>query len=100
MNNKQKVAYKLIFLLIFRHFFQKIIKSITNLFSNIVPFSLAKCEERESQPAMSIDFFPQNYVFYWMEIRKTLLKQPIRIEYLIKQKPRAALALQVNRIAS
>ena len=27
-----------------------------------------------------------------MEIRRTVLKQPIRIEYLIKQKPRGALA--------
>ena len=43
--------------------------------------------------------FPQNCVFYRMEIHRTVLKQPIRIEYLIKQKPRGALALQVNRIA-
>ena len=47
---------------------------------------------------MSI-FPPLNCVFYGMEIRRTLLKQPIRIEYLIKMKPRGALALQVNRIA-
>ena len=44
---------------------------------------------------MSI-FFPQNCVFYRIEIRRTVLKQPIRIEYLIKQKPRGALVLQVN----
>ena len=98
MNNKQKLAYKLIFLLIFCHFFQKIINSIKNLFSNIVPSSMAKCEERKSLPIMSI-FSRQNCVFYPMEIRGTLLKQPIRIDYLIKQKPRGALALQVNRIA-
>ena len=94
MNNKQKLAYKLIFC----HFFQKIINSIKNLFSNIVPSSMAKCEERKSLPIMSI-FSLQNCVFYPMEIRETLLKQPIRIDYLIKQKPRGALALQVNRIA-
>ena len=44
---------------------------------------------------MSI-FFPQNCVFYRIEIRRTVLKQPIRIEYLIKQKPRVANALQTN----
>ena len=37
-------------------------------------------------------FSPQNCVFYQTEIRGTVLKQPIRIEYLIKQKPRGALA--------
>ena len=44
---------------------------------------------------MSI-FFPQNCVFYRIEIRRTVLKQPIRIEYLIKQKLRGAFALQIN----
>ena len=44
-------------------------------------------------------FLPQNCVFYWVEIPTTVLKQPIRIENLIKQKPRGALTLQVNRIA-
>ena len=98
-NKKQKLANKLIVLPIFCRFFQKIIKSIKNLFSNIVSSSLAKCEEskRKSLPTMS-NFFPQNCVFYRIEIRRTVLKQPIRIEYLIKQKPRGALTLQVNRI--
>ena len=41
-------------------------------------------------------FSPQNCVFYRMEIRRAMLKQPIRTEYLIKQKPRGALAQQVN----
>ena len=31
-----------------------------------------------------------------IEIRRTVLKQPIRIEYLIKQKLRGAFALQIN----
>ena len=63
MNNKQKLAYKLIFLLIFCRFFQKIIKSIKNLFSNIIPSSMAKCEERESLPNMSIDFSRKTVYF-------------------------------------
>ena len=37
-------------------------------------------------------FSPQNCVFYRTEIHGTVLKQPIRIEHLIKQKPRGALA--------
>ena len=57
--------------------------------------ALAKCEERKSLPTMSI-FFPQVCAFYRIEFRSTVLKQPIGIEYLIKQKPRGALALQVN----
>ena len=65
---------------------------------NFVLSSKAKCEERKSLPTMS-NFYPQNCVFYQIKIRRTVLKQPIRIEYLIKQKPRGALALQVNRIA-
>ena len=73
-------------------------KSIKNLFSNIVSSSMAKCEEIKSLPTMS-KLSPQNCVFYRIETRRTVLKQPIRIEYLIKQKPRGALALQVNRIA-
>ena len=44
-------------------------------------------------------FLPQNCVFYRIEICRTVLKQPIRIEYLIKQKPRGRLTFQVNRIA-
>ena len=56
---------------------------------------MAKCEERKRLPTMSI-FFPQNCVFYPIEIRRTELKQPIKIEYLIKQKPRGALVLQIN----
>ena len=66
--------------------------SIKNLFSNIVSSSMAKCEEIKSLPTVS-KFLPQNCVFYGTEIRGTVLKQPIRIEYLIKQKPRGALAL-------
>ena len=72
-------------------------KSIKNLFSNIVSSSMAKCEEIKSLPTMS-KLLPQNCVFYRIEIRRTVLKQPIRIEQLIKQKPRGALTLQVNRI--
>ena len=45
-----------------------------------------------------IKFSPQNCVFYRMVIQ-TVLKQPMTIEYLIKQKPGGALALQVNRIS-
>ena len=71
--NKQKLAYKLIVLLIFCRFFQEIIKSIKNLFSNIFPSSMAKCEERKSLPTMSI-FFLQKSVFYRMEIRRTVFK--------------------------
>ena len=59
---------------------------------------MAKREERQSFPTMP-KFLPQNCVFYRMEIRRTVLKQPIKIEYVIKEKPRGALALQVNRIA-
>ena len=44
-------------------------------------------------------FLQQNCVFYQIEISRTVLKRPVRIEYLIKQKPRGALTLQVNRIA-
>ena len=69
-----------------------------NLFPDIVPSSLTKCEETKSLPTMS-KFSPQNCAFYLIEIRRTVLKQPIRIEYLIKQKPRGALTLLVNRIA-
>ena len=58
---------------------------------------MAKYEERKTLPTVS-KFLPQNYVFYRTEIHGTVLKQPIRIEYLIKQKPRGALALQVNRL--
>ena len=81
-------------------FFQKIIKRIKNLFSNIVPSSMAKWEERKRLPTTwpCQIFSSQNCVFYQMEIRRTVLKQPIRIRYLIKQKPGGTLALQVNRI--
>ena len=68
------------------------------MFLNIARSSKAKYKERKSLVTMS-KFSPQNCVFYWTEFRRTVLKQPIRIEYLIKQKPRGALALQVNRIA-
>ena len=53
---------------------------------------MAKCEERQSLPTMS-KLSPQNFVFYRMEIYRTVLKQSIRIEYLIKQRPLGALAL-------
>ena len=53
---------------------------------------MAKWEERKSLPTMS-NFLPQNCVFYRIEIRRTVLKEPIRIEYLIKPKP---LSLQIN----
>ena len=46
---------------------------------------MAKCEERKTFPTMS-NFFPPNCVFYRIEIRRTVLKQPIRTEYLVKQK--------------
>ena len=58
---------------------------------------MAKSRERKNLPTMSI-FFPQNCVFYRIKIHRTVLKQPIRIEYLIKQKARGTLALQVKRI--
>ena len=50
---------------------------------------MAKCKEKKSLPTVS-KFSPQNCVFYQTEIHETVLKQPIRIEYLIKQKPRGA----------
>ena len=66
------------------------------MFSNIVPSSMAKSASKEkSSPTMS-NFFLQNCIFYRIEIRRAVLKQPIRIEYLIKQKPRGVLALQIN----
>ena len=59
---------------------------------------MAKCEEskRKGLPTMS-NLFLQNCVFYRIEICRTVLQQLIRIEYLIKQKPRGALALQVAK---
>ena len=59
---------------------------------------MAKCKESKSLPTKS-KFSLQNCVFYRVEFRRTVSKQPIKIEYLIKQKPRGALTLQVNRIA-
>ena len=56
---------------------------------------MAKCDVRKRLPNVS-DFLPQKYVFYQTEIHGTVLKQPIRIEYLIKQKPRGALASKQN----
>ena len=44
---------------------------------------MAKCEQRKSLPTLS-KFSLQNCVFYRTEIHGTVLKQPIRIEYLIK----------------
>ena len=47
---------------------------------------MVKCEQK-------IVYLPcQNCVFYRTEIHGTVLKQPIRVEYLIKQKPQAALS--------
>ena len=37
-------------------------------------------------------FPPQICLLYRTEIHGTVLRQPIRVEYLIKQKPRGALA--------
>ena len=59
---------------------------------------MEKFEEKKRLPTMS-NFSPQNYVFYGIEIRRTVLKQPVRIECLVKQKPRDALTFQVSRIA-
>ena len=67
------------------------------MFSNIVSFTMAKCKERKSLPTLAIFF--RKTVFYRTEMRMTVLKQPIRIEYLIKRKPRGGLALQVKSIA-
>ena len=39
-----------------------------------------------------LKFSPENGVFWRTKINGTVLKQPIRIEYLIKLKPRGALA--------
>ena len=63
-----------------------------DLFSNIVPSSMAKCKERKNLPTVST-FSPQKHIFYQIELRRTVLKQPIRIEYLIKQKPMILAAL-------
>ena len=51
---------------------------------------MATCEERKSLHTVS-KFSPQNCVFYKTEIHVIVLEQPIRIEYLIKWKPRGAL---------
>ena len=57
---------------------------------------MAKCEERKRLPTMP-KFSPQNCVFYRTEIHGTVLKQTIRIERLIKQKPRGAPAMKQER---
>ena len=60
--------------------FHNILKNIVqNMFSNI---------SRKVRRKIS----HQNCVFYQREIHGTVLKQPIRLEYLIKQKRRGALA--------
>ena len=59
---------------------------------------MAKCEEKQCLPTMP-KFSPQICVFYRMEIGRTVSNQLVRTEYLIKQKPRGALVLQINRIA-
>ena len=61
---------------------------IKNLFLNIVLFFVAKFEERKSLPTCQ-SFRPKT--MYFTE-HNVLLKQPIRIEYLTKQKPRGLLA--------
>ena len=71
--------YKLIVLLSF--VFKK---SIKTLFSNIAPSLKEKCKEGKTILTVS-KFLPQNCVFYRTEIQGTVWKQPIRIEYLIKQ---------------
>ena len=48
---------------------------------------MEKCEERKSLPIYC--------VFYSTEIHETVLKQPIRTEYLIKQKPWGTLGLVI-----
>ena len=58
---------------------------------------MANCKERKSLPTM-LKVLKQNCVFYRIKIQGTILKQPVRIEYVIKQKPRDGLALQVNRL--
>ena len=45
----------------------------------------------ESLPNVS-KFFASKLCVYQTEIHRTMLRQPIRIEYLIKHKPRGALA--------
>ena len=52
---------------------------------------MAKCEGRKSLPTVS-KLSTQNFVFYLAEIHGTALKQPIRMDYLIKQNPWDALA--------
>ena len=42
-------------------------------------------------------FSQQNCVFYRTEIHRTVMKQPIRTDNLIKQKPRAAVAGKHDR---
>ena len=58
---------------------------------------MAKCKERKGLPIVS-KFLPKNSVVYKTEIHGTVLEQPIRIEYIIKQKPRGALAGKQDRI--
>ena len=66
------------------------------MFSKVVPFPMAKCEERKSLPTISKSL-AQNCVLYRTEIYETMLKQPIRIEYLIKHEPRGTLAGRQER---
>ena len=64
-------------------------------FAHIAPSSMEKCEERKSLATVSI-VSPQKCVFYRTKIHRTVSKQPIRVENLIKQKPRDAFAFQVS----
>ena len=67
---------------------------IKNLFSNIALFFVAKCEERKSySTCQSL----HRKTVYFTE-QNVLLKQTIRIEYLIKQEPRRALAGKQERM--
>ena len=59
-------------------------------FQNILKNVNASCEERKF--AYHVKTFAAYCVIYRTQIQGTVLKQPIRIEYLIKQKSRGALA--------
>ena len=58
---------------------------------------MAISEERKSLPTAS-KMSLESCVFYQTEIHGTVLKQPIRIEYLIKQKLRGLLAGKQDRM--
>ena len=75
--------------------FKNILKNIIkNLFSNIAFFFVAKCEKRESY--LKCQSFCGKTVYFTEQ--NVLLKQPNKIGYLIKQKPRGALAGKLERM--